>query len=51
VHDHWTARLLNADGAAIATIETTIGEDASAGEVADGIKAIYRPLRTSPEIG
>ena len=33
VHDRWTGHLL--------------GDDASASEVADGIKAVYRMLRTS----
>jgi hypothetical protein len=28
---------------------TTIGQEASASEAADGIKAIYRTLRTEPE--
>jgi hypothetical protein len=50
-HDHWTAQVLDAGGVPIATIQTTIGEGASAGEVADRIKAIYRPLRTPPETG
>jgi hypothetical protein len=51
VHDHWTGQLIaeEADGEPIATILTTIGEDASASEAADGIKAIYRTLRTEPE--
>jgi hypothetical protein len=51
IHDRWAAQLLDAGGVVIATIETTIGDDASAGEVADGIKAIYRMLRTEPETG
>jgi hypothetical protein len=50
-HDRWTGQVLHAAGVPIATIQTTIGEDASAGEVADGIKAIYRLLRTAPETG
>ena len=37
-------------GEPVATIETTIGEEASASEVADGIKAIYRMLRTDREV-
>jgi hypothetical protein len=50
-HDHWTGRLLTdeAGGEPIATILTTIGKDASAGEAADAIKAIYRMLRTERE--
>jgi hypothetical protein len=32
----------------VATITTTIPEAASASEVVDGIKALYRRLRTSP---
>jgi hypothetical protein len=53
VHDRWTGYLLDDDGAVepVATIQTGIGEDASASEVADGIKAIYRMLRTAPETG
>jgi hypothetical protein len=53
VHDHWTADLFDGDGAGapVATIQTVIGEDASASEVADGIKAIYRMLRTDRETG
>jgi hypothetical protein len=38
-------------GEPVATIQTTIGEEASASEVADGIKAIYRMLRTEQETG
>jgi hypothetical protein len=51
VHDHWTGQLIadSAGGEPIATILTTIGQDASASEAADGIKAIYRMLRTEPE--
>ena len=51
VHDHWTGQLLTdgADGEPIATIVTTIGQDASASEAADGIKTIYRILRTNRE--
>jgi hypothetical protein len=53
VRDHWTGQLFADGGAAepVATIRTTIGEDASASEVADGIKAIYRLLRTERETG
>jgi hypothetical protein len=51
--DHWTGQLLAGEGAGqpIATIQTTIDERASASEVADGIKAIYRMLRTAHEAG
>jgi hypothetical protein len=45
----WTGQLFDDGGVAgepVATIQTTIGEDASASEVADGIKAIYRAMRT-----
>jgi hypothetical protein len=51
VHDQWTGQLFTdeAGGEPIATILTTIGEDASASEAADGIKAIYRMLRTEHE--
>jgi hypothetical protein len=51
VHDYWTEQLLTDEAGAepIATILTTIGEDASASEAADGIKAIYRMLRTERE--
>jgi hypothetical protein len=50
VHDRWTGHLFD-DGAGepVATIQTSIGEDGSASEVADGIKAIYRMLRTERE--
>jgi hypothetical protein len=51
VEDHWSGLLL-ADGTGgepVATIQTTIGQDASASEAADGIKAIYRMLRTERE--
>jgi hypothetical protein len=53
VHDHWTGHLLRDDatGEPVATIQTSIGTDASASEVADGIKAIYRMLRTDRETG
>ena len=53
VRDRWTGHLFNDDGAGepVATIQTSIGEDASASEVADGIKAIYRMLRTEQETG
>ena len=49
--DHWTGQLFTdeAGGEPIATILTTIGQDASASEAADGIKAIYRILRTDRE--
>jgi hypothetical protein len=51
VHDHWTGQLFTdeAGGEPIATILTTIGQEASASEAADGIKAIYCMLRTEPE--
>lgn len=48
VHDRWAGQLVDADGAPLATIETTIGADASSSEVADGIKAVYRMLRAEP---
>jgi hypothetical protein len=54
VRDGWTGHLfddLGAVGEPVATIQTTIGEDASASEVADDIKAIYRLLRTEQETG
>jgi hypothetical protein len=52
VHDRWTGHLLrDGTGEPVATIQTSIGEDASASEVADGIKAVYRMLRTEPESG
>jgi hypothetical protein len=53
VHDRWTGHLLGDDGAGepVATIQTSIGEEASASEVADGIKAVYRMLRTEQETG
>jgi hypothetical protein len=53
VRDRWTAHLFDDDGAGepVATIDSSIGDDASASEVADGIKAIYRLLRTDPEPG
>jgi hypothetical protein len=35
----------------VAIIQTSIGEEASASEVADGIKAVYRMLRTEQESG
>jgi hypothetical protein len=43
--------LLKGTGEPVATIQTSIGEDASASEVADGIKAVYRMLRTEHETG
>jgi hypothetical protein len=50
VHDHWIGLLADeAGGEPIATILTTIGQDASASEAADGIKAIYGLLRTERE--
>jgi hypothetical protein len=51
VQDLWTGQLFTdeAGGKLIATILTTIGADASASEAADGIKAIYRTLRTEWE--
>jgi hypothetical protein len=53
VHDRWTGHLLRDDGSGepVATIQTSIGTDASASEVADGIKAVYRMLRTERETG
>jgi hypothetical protein len=54
LEDRWTGELHDPDGAIdapVATIQTTIGEDASASEVADGIKATYRGLRTHSEFG
>jgi hypothetical protein len=54
VRDRWTGLLFDDDsvvGEPVATIQTTIGEEASASEVADGIKAIYRMLRTQQETG
>jgi hypothetical protein len=54
VRDRWTGQLFDDAGAvgeSVATIQTTIGEDASASEVTDGIKAIYRMLRTEQETG
>jgi hypothetical protein len=52
VQDHWTGQLFadEAGGEPIASIVTTIGQHASASEAADGIKAIYRMLRTEREI-
>jgi hypothetical protein len=52
VQDHWTGQLFadEAGGEPMATIQTTIGQEASASEAADGIKAIYRMLRTEREI-
>jgi hypothetical protein len=47
--DRWTGHVLDAAGAPIATIHTSIGDAATAIEVAEGIKAIYRMLRTEPE--
>jgi hypothetical protein len=50
----WTGQLFDDRGVVgqpVATIQTTIGEDASASEVADGIKAIYRAMRTEQEPG
>lgn len=45
----WTGQVLDEEGTPIATIQTTIGDDAYAGEVADRIMDIYRMLRTLPE--
>lgn len=50
----WTGQLFDDGGVVgepVATIQTTIGEDASASEVADGIKAVYRAMRTEQEPG
>jgi hypothetical protein len=51
VDAHWTGQLFTDEsgGDPVATIVTTIGQDASASEAADGIKAIYRMLRTEHE--
>jgi hypothetical protein len=54
VRECWTGHLFSDPGAVgepVATIQTTIGEEASASEVSDGIKAIYRMLRTEQEAG
>jgi hypothetical protein len=52
VRDRWAGQVLDAAGGApVATIETSIGDDADAGEVADRLKAIYRMLRSQPESG
>ncbi len=47
--NRWTGHLFDDGGVVgepVAIVQTTIGEDASASEVADGIKAIYRGMRT-----
>ena len=51
VHDYWTGQLYTdeASGEPIATILTAISQDVSASEAADGIKVIYRMLRTERE--
>ena len=51
VDAYWRGQLFTDEsgGDPVATIVTTIGRDASAGEAADGIKAIYRMLRTEHE--
>jgi hypothetical protein len=49
VHDRWTGQIFDREGAfddPVATILTTISENASASEVADGLKAIYRMMGT-----
>jgi hypothetical protein len=49
VQDRWTGQVFDAGGELaepVATIQTTIAEDASASEVADAIKAIQRMMRT-----
>jgi hypothetical protein len=53
VRDRWTGQLFEDGGVGgpVATIQTTIGADAVASEVADGIKAIHRLLRTKQEPG
>jgi hypothetical protein len=54
VRDCWTGQLFegpDAVGEPVATVHTAIGEDASASEVSDGIKAIYRLLGTGPGPG
>jgi hypothetical protein len=54
VRDRWTGHLFDdpdAVGEPVATIQTTIAENASASEVTDAIKAIYRMLRTEQETG
>jgi hypothetical protein len=51
VIDRWTAQVLDASGVPIATIRTTIGDDASVGEVANSIKASYPMVRTPPQSG
>jgi hypothetical protein len=52
-HDWWTGQVFEGDasGTPSATIQTTIPTDATASEVADGIRAIYRLLRTEREAG
>jgi hypothetical protein len=40
-----------AGGAPVATIETTIDDDADAGEVVDRLKVIYRMPKSEPESG
>ena len=51
VGNRWIGYLFDdgVGGEPVATIQTTIGEEASASEVADGIKAIYSMLRTQQE--
>jgi hypothetical protein len=45
VRQRWAGLLLeDGGGEPVATLETTIGQDASASEVADAIKRIYRLL-------
>ena len=50
VRQHWAGQLLEDGGVGdpVATIQTSIGEDASASEVADAIKRIYHLLGAGP---
>lgn len=53
VRDRRTGQLFDSDSnldAPVASIQTSINKGASASEVADGIKAIYRGLRTDREV-
>jgi hypothetical protein len=53
VQERWTGHLFDDDraGEPVATIQTTIAEDAGASEVADGIKAIHRLLCPKQQAG
>ena len=52
INVHWEAAVYeygNIEGDALAVIETAVGDQAAASEVADGIKTVYRPCASRSE--